>query len=861
MMTERIEGRPHIIVVAADPVTRARLDDECTKRYGVDYGVVVCSSTAEADAVQRRLHHESASVALVLAARSARDPDGLSVLTRSRELHPAAKRAIVLTWGEFELAHEVFDAVGRGEVDLYVIRPEHERDEEFHRGVVEALEDWSLANGGGYEAVQVIGEVDSARGFELRDTFSRNHIPVGFTDVRSEEGARQLEGLGLGDPRLPVVVLRFTPERTVLEDPTDLEIADAFGLMEPLTPDEKFDLTVIGAGPAGLAAAVYAASEGLSTLVVEAQAVGGQAGTSSLIRNYPGFQRGVSGQKLSFSAFHQAWSFGARFHFMRHATALAVDGVDRLVRLSDGGVARSSAVIVSTGVDYRRLDVPALEDLVGRGVYYGAAVTEAPSTVGRRCYVIGGGNSAGQAAVHLARYASHVTVVVRSSTLATSMSDYLVREIDASPAIDVRYGTEVVGGGGQHRLEELVLRQRSGGTDEVVPAEALFVLIGSSPGTRVVGRRRRTRRMGLHLYGPGPDRRPRVRPGPPPARDEPSRRVRRGGRAARIGQAGGVRGGGGCHRDPVSPPVSRRAAASPTGRAVTAPPDEGLRLVHRGWRPVYALFLLLTMAATIVLYVFPEDTADWFAWTVLPPVSAAFLGGGYASGFVLIALTARERVWVAARTGVVTVFVFAVATLIVTLAHLDRFHFGADHLTAAFAAWLWLVIYIVVPVGMGIMFVVQRRSPGVDPPRVQPLPRSLVGLLVVQAVVLVSAGVVLLGWPEQVADRWPWALTPLTGRAVGAWCLPLGVAAVLAVLDGDAWRLRAASVTYVVFAVLHGLAALRFRADLRNEVETFLYVVMLVSMLVAGSWGWSLGRRPVASPGRPRAGVAEGDPA
>jgi len=478
-------ARPTIAVVAEDATTRTVLHAECAKRYGADYALAVWAGRDEALDGLARLRVDRVPVALVLAARSSSDPDGLEVLARSRELHPAARRAAVVTWGEFGLAQEVFGAVARGEADLHLIRPERERDEEFHRGVTEALEDWASSTGGVYEAVEVVGEAGSPRGFELRDTFGRNHIPIGYHDRSSPRGREILESLDLRDPDLPVVVLRFMPEPTALEDPTDAEIADAFGLMEPLSPDELFDVAVLGAGPAGLAAAVYAASEGLRTLVVEAQAVGGQAGTSSLIRNYPGFQRGVSGQKLSFAAFHQAWSFGATFHFMRHAVALEVDGTERRVRLSDGGVARSRSVVVATGVSYRRLDVPVLEALVGRGVYYGAAVTEAPSMEGGHCLVVGGGNSAGQAAVHLARFADSVTVVVRGDTLASSMSDYLIREIDAHPRIEVRYGTTVVGGvavQGGSGLEAVVLRDRSG-AEGTVAADGLFVLIGSSPGT------------------------------------------------------------------------------------------------------------------------------------------------------------------------------------------------------------------------------------------------------------------------------------------------------------------------------------------------------------------------------------------
>ena len=481
-MSVQRETAPTIVVVSSDARTRSTVGDEVTKRYGADYGVLVLEDPEDALERLRQLREERRTVALVLAGHSATDAGGLGFLAASRALHPAAKRAVVVTWGEFGLAPEVFAAVGRGEADFSLIRPENERDEEFHRGVTEALEDWHGANGGGYEAVQIVGEA-SARSFELRDTFGRNHIPVTFRDASSEEGRARLRDLGLDDPALPVVVLRFTPEHTVLEDPSDLEIADASGIMEPLSPEERFDVTVIGAGPAGLAAAVYAASEGLSTLVIEGQAVGGQAGTSSLIRNYPGFQRGVSGHKLSFSTFHQAWSLGARFHFMRHATGLSVDGDDRLVELSDGGAARSRSVVLATGVTYRRLGVDELEALIGRGVYYGAAVSEAPAMADRSCVVVGGGNSAGQAAVHLGRYADQVTVLVRGDTLATSMSDYLIREIDAAPNIDVRFGAEVVGGGGPGWLDHLVVRDRSTGQESRVATDALFVLIGSYPGT------------------------------------------------------------------------------------------------------------------------------------------------------------------------------------------------------------------------------------------------------------------------------------------------------------------------------------------------------------------------------------------
>lgn len=475
------QDRPAIIVVSRDAQTRAVITEEIHKRYGADYLVGSWDAPDKALEDLGRMRDEGVAVALMLAGCVALDDDAVAFLARARPLHPAAKRMVVLRWGDFQRAREVFGALRAGAFDHYVLRPEHARDEEFHGAVTEALEAWAGAQGSGFAAVQIIGDRSSARSHELRDICARNHIPAAFYDARSEIGRRQLTELGLTSPRLPVVVLRFTPEPAVLLNPSDREMADAFGVMTPLPTGARFDVTIIGAGPAGLSAAAYAASEGLETLVVEKQAVGGQAGTTSLIRNYPGFARGVSGSKLAFSSFHQAWSFGATFLFMRAATALRSDGVDRIVELSDGTSVRSTSVIIAPGAAYRRLGVPTVEERVGRDVFYGAAVTEAPSMQGKRVFVVGGGNSAGQAAVHLAKYASQVTVLVRGSTLAASMSDYLIKEINTTPSIAVRYGTEVVGASGGEVLDHLVVRAVGSSHPETVPADAVFVLVGSHP--------------------------------------------------------------------------------------------------------------------------------------------------------------------------------------------------------------------------------------------------------------------------------------------------------------------------------------------------------------------------------------------
>jgi thioredoxin reductase (NADPH) len=246
---------------------------------------------------------------------------------------------------------------------------------------------------------------------------------------------------------------------------------------------QGYDVAIVGAGPAGLAAAVYAASEGLRVALVEHEALGGQAGTSSLIRNYPGFPHGISGAELAFRAFDQAWLFGAELIYGNAAVALIADGDRRVLELANDSQITARVVVIASGVSYRRLGVPALEALAGAGVFYGAAVPEAQALAGQPVFVVGGGNSAGQAAMHLARYAAHVTIVIRAESLAESMSDYLIKEIDAAPGIDVRHSTAVVGGGGPGRLERLDLKDRRTGQGTTVPAAAIFVLIGVQPRT------------------------------------------------------------------------------------------------------------------------------------------------------------------------------------------------------------------------------------------------------------------------------------------------------------------------------------------------------------------------------------------
>jgi hypothetical protein len=275
-----------------------------------------------------------------------------------------------------------------------------------------------------------------------------------------------------------------------------------------------------------------------------------------------------------------------------------------------------------------------------------------------------------------------------------------------------------------------------------------------------------------------------------------------------------------------------------------------IRPVHPGWRLVFPPFLVLTALSTVILYVDATDTDEIFAWTVLPPVSAAFLGAGYASGFVLMALTVRERVWANARVALVTVLVFTLCTLGATLAHLGNFHFDRTGLPQ-FAAWFWLAVYVVVPLTMSVVLVLQVRMPGVDPEVRRPLPPVLRVVLAIQAVALGVVGAALLLDPARMQPLWPWELTPLTARAIGAWVFALGAAAAMVVAERDAWRLRAAAVTYVVLGVLHLGALVRFADDIRwGEPQTWIYLVVVASMVVTGVWGRMLS---VGAPAETRA--------
>ena len=445
---------------------------------GATISVHVQQSPSSAFELLRSLRNRGDEVALIIADHWMSGETGAGFLGRTREVLPTAQRLLVTSWADFEANEAIVQASVLGEIDHFATHPLSERDEQFHTSVTEVLARWAREHGYWGEAIKVVGDRWDPHAQALQDAFGRWGLPFGFHDADSPDGQALLENVGVAGP-LPVVILATG---RVLARPFPSDIAGALGATT--TPiDRVLDVLVLGAGPAGLAAAVYAASEGLSVLVIEPLALGGQASSSPMLRNYLGFPAGVSGADLATRAYQQAWTFGADFLIGRAATALTVEGDERIVSLDDGSDARAQAVIIATGVSYRRVGIDSVESLVGRGVFYGSAATEARALAGEPVFVVGGANSAAEAAIHLARHARTVSVLARGPSIAETMSDYLVRELEAIGNIEIRLNTEIVEARGDQRLRGLMLHNNATGETEEAPATAVFILIGAAPKT------------------------------------------------------------------------------------------------------------------------------------------------------------------------------------------------------------------------------------------------------------------------------------------------------------------------------------------------------------------------------------------
>ena len=438
---------PVLFAVDEDNDVLAAVEGQLVKRYAHDYRVEGLGDTEQALRRLVELAGAGEEVALVLVGKSLADANGGELLERARRLHPQAKRGFVVpggAWADPPTAEVILDSMALGRIDYYVPRPRGSADEVFHQAISGFLLEWATERRVVPHTVHIVGEEWSGRAYELREVFERCALPHTFCLADSDRGRELLAAVG-GQVRLPAMIL---PDGRTLGDPSNAELAEAAGAAAEVV-ERAFDVVILGAGPAGLSAAVYSASEGLRTLVVDEGGIGGQIRSSSLIRNYLGFPRGVSGSRLAERALEQASVFGATFLFLHRVTALARSGEGFEVSLADGRRISAGTVILATGASYRRLGVPSLEALTGAGVFYGGPASEAHALIGKDVYIAGGANSAGQAALHLARYARRVTLLVRAKSLTAGMSHYLVREIEATPNVEVRTRTVVAGGGGR----------------------------------------------------------------------------------------------------------------------------------------------------------------------------------------------------------------------------------------------------------------------------------------------------------------------------------------------------------------------------------------------------------------------------
>jgi len=468
--------RPAIVVVDDEPTVLAAVTRDLRRGFGERYRIVRAGSGEEGLEALRELARRGEQVALLVADQRMPGLSGTDYLVRARGIVPTAKRVLLTAYADTEAAIQAINEVS---LDYYLLKPWDPPEEKLFPAVEDLLGAWeagaALESGG----VRVVGHRFSRATHDLRDFLARNQIPGRWLDVERDSEARTLlKVAGVTEERLPVALLE---DGTVLERPTVLELGERLGIAgQPAL--EHYDLVIVGGGPAGLAAAVYGASEGLKTIMVESEAPGGQAGQSSRIENYLGFPAGLSGSDLARRATDQARRLGAELLTLQDAAGLRVEGSGRIVELSGGGSLSASSVLVASGVSYRQLDVPGFAELNGQGIYYGAALTEARSCADQHVVVIGGANSAGQAAVYFSKYAHRVTMLVRADSLAKSMSHYLIEQIDGLENVDVRTRTEAVGAEGDGRLHALRIRHANG-DESTEDVDACFVFIGALPRT------------------------------------------------------------------------------------------------------------------------------------------------------------------------------------------------------------------------------------------------------------------------------------------------------------------------------------------------------------------------------------------
>ncbi|MEV0588247.1 FAD-dependent oxidoreductase [Nonomuraea sp. NPDC050310] len=484
--------KPIIVTVDDDPGVSRAVARDLRRRYGQQYRIVRADEAVQGIEALREMRLRGDDVAAILADYRMPQLNGVQFLEQAMDLYPFARRVLLTAYADTDAAIQAINVV---DLDHYLLKPWDPPEEKFYPVIDGQLDAWQRADRVPPAELRVVGDRWSAPSYRVRDFLARNHVPYRWMLAEEPEAAQLVAAVG-EECRLPLVV---TAEGETLQAPDQATLAGAVGLST--TPATDFyDLIVIGGGPAGLGSAVYGASEGLNTVLVEAHASGGQAGQSSRIENYLGFPDGVSGGQLADRARRQALKFGAELLTARKVTGLEARGPAKVVSFADGEEIAAHAVILATGVSYRRLEAPGLEDFVGRGVFYGAALTEAPSCQDNEVYVVGAANSAGQAAVYLAGFASTVHLLVRGDGLEKSMSHYLIEQIAGIPNIQVHYRAEVSGAAGDGHLERLTLTEQ--GARREVDAQWLFVFIGAEPFTSWLGETVERDGKGFVLTGP-----------------------------------------------------------------------------------------------------------------------------------------------------------------------------------------------------------------------------------------------------------------------------------------------------------------------------------------------------------------------
>jgi thioredoxin reductase (NADPH) len=471
------ETPPIIFLVSSEASVLQALDADLARRFGNDTRIIAADGPEAGLARLAALAEGSEPVALLIADEGMPQMTGVEFLTSAHALHPMAKR-ILLVERDYTSANPIVSAMTLGEIDYHLVKPWFP-DRGLYPAVSEFLASWADSGSEDFTLFRIVAVENSARAYEIRDLLTRFNMPLTFYPTDSTEGSALLREVGQAGSRLPVVVRN---DGRVLVDPTDGAIVEALGGGTQIG-EQVYDVAIVGAGPAGLSAAVYGASEGFDTIALERQISGGQAGSSSRIRNVPGFTWGIGGHDLARRACEQAWLFGANMVFAQRATSLRVSGAEHVVRLADGQEIVARTVVLATGVTWRRLGISRLEELIGAGVFYGAAASEARAMRGKQVCVVGAGNSAGQAAAHLAKYADEVTLLVRGDSLEKSMSEYLIVELRGLSNVSVRLCVEVVDGEGDEQLHAITVRDASSDAVERIPTAGLFVMIGAEPHT------------------------------------------------------------------------------------------------------------------------------------------------------------------------------------------------------------------------------------------------------------------------------------------------------------------------------------------------------------------------------------------